>query len=209
MSIVEVLNDDGALVYLFKGWYPNHQQLHDELVERDTWSLLDFKMYGKTVPVPRRLMFLGDGSVSVHNYSKQDHQVTTWTDTDPVREILEKIKVDDAVVKLFDVLPKYNACLLNHYRDGSDSISMHADKEAKGITRSVISLSLGGSRLFKLSRYEGTKIVKGKTVKTVVEGGDLMIMLGKTNELYKHGIDKVKKEPEKVRSRISLTYREL
>lgn len=209
MSDSLILNDEGAQVYLFRNWYPDHQALHDDLVKLDTWTYSTLRIMGKDIPVPRRLMFLGNPSVKSHVYSSTPHTVYPWTEDHPIKSILDRVVEDDRVKGLFEEVPSYNACLLNHYRDGSDSISMHSDKEAKDPVKSVISLSLGGSRIFKLAKYKDKKVVKGSTIKVQVDGGDLMIMLGRTNELYKHGIDKVKKDPWLIPSRISLTYRHL
>jgi alkylated DNA repair dioxygenase AlkB len=205
-TMQEFIKEDGAYVYVIKGWYSDHQQLHDQLLKEEGWIQTNFKIWGKTIPVPRKLMFVGDAKE--HTYSGGTHTVHPWIDS--VKSVLDDIVEDDQVKKIFEnEVPLYNACLLNHYRDGNDSISMHSDKEAKDYLRSVISLSLGGSRKFKMQKFQNGKIVPKSTRTILIEGGDLMVMGGKCQELFKHGIDKVKKDPESVPSRISLTFRHL
>lgn len=208
MSTVEFINEEGAYVFLIKGFYPDHQELHDQLVQEKGWKQTFFKMMGKSIPTPRMLMFVGNEDIKYHSYSGTEHVIRDWLPS--TKSILDDVITSPEVIKIFALmgsdLPEYNACLLNHYRDGNDSISMHSDKEAKDYLASVISLSLGGSRKFKMQRHEKGKVIP-KTIKSIqVDGGDLMVMGGKCQERWKHGIDKVKKE---VPSRISLTYRHL
>lgn len=66
---------------------------------------------------------------------------------------------------------KFSYVVLNYYRNGSDYIGYHADREIK-IGSSVVSISLGASRRFYLkSKYD-----KNIIYKYVLNNGDILIL---------------------------------
>jgi len=96
----------------------------------------------------------------------------------------------------------YNVCLLNLYRDGIENIGWHCDREEKGSTLCIASLSLGATRCFELKKQE-----KGSNEKHafMLSSGSLLVMRDPCQELYYHRVPKdlLCSEP-----RYNLTFRQ-
>jgi alkylated DNA repair dioxygenase AlkB len=92
----------------------------------------------------------------------------------------------------------YNAVLCNLYRDGNDSVGLHADAEPE-MGPVIASVSLGAERLFRLKRKGGTV-----TFSQRLPHGSLLVMAGETQRYFKH---EVPKEPAVTQPRINLTFR--
>ncbi len=102
---------------------------------------------------------------------------------------------------------KINSCLINCYQDGRDAIGYHSDKEVKEPLYMVITLSLGQSRDFYLKPNDKNR---GETIKTTLHSGDLCLMYGRTQELYKHTVPKrTGRNNVGINTRFSVTFREL
>jgi alkylated DNA repair dioxygenase AlkB len=99
-------------------------------------------------------------------------------------------------------LPKlgYNAALCNLYRDGNDSVALHADDEPE-MGPVIASISLGAERLFRLKAKDGTVVLSER-----IPHGSLLIMAGETQKNFKH---EVPKEPAVEQPRINLTFRHI
>jgi alkylated DNA repair dioxygenase AlkB len=98
---------------------------------------------------------------------------------------------------------KFNAILVNLYRDGFDYIGAHSDDEA-GLSSSgtVISLSLGHSRIFRIRNRKDKKIVRDLHL----AHGMVAIMSGA--DFQRTFTHEILKEPSIRRARYSLTFRE-
>ena len=94
----------------------------------------------------------------------------------------------------------YNYCLLNLYRNGQDSMGMHADDEPE-MGNVIGSLSLGATRIFRI-KHNKTK----EKMEFEVSHGALIIMAGTMQQFWKHEIPKTKKP---VGERINLTFRKI
>ena len=94
----------------------------------------------------------------------------------------------------------YNAALCNLYRNGNDSVGLHADAEPE-MGPVIASVSLGAERLFRLKRQDGTVAFAER-----LPHGSLLIMAGATQQNYKH---EVPKEPSINQVRINLTFRRI
>jgi alkylated DNA repair dioxygenase AlkB len=91
--------------------------------------------------------------------------------------------------------------LCNLYRDGTDGVDWHADDEPEfGPMPVIASLSLGATRRFDLRRVDDHSI----KVELDLHHGDLVIMSGTTQTLWRHRVPKTKKL---VGERINLTFR--
>jgi hypothetical protein len=97
-------------------------------------------------------------------------------------------------------LPKlgYNALLCNLYRDGNDSVGLHADAEPE-MGPVLASISLGAGRLFRLKRENGSVAFSER-----LPHGSLLVMAGDTQKRFKH---EVPKERGVTQPRINLTFR--
>src|SRR2546428_3631749 len=89
-------------------------------------------------------------------------------------------------------LPKvsYNAVLCNLYRNGNDSVGLHADAEPE-MGPVIASVSLGSERLFRLKAQNGAVAFAER-----LPHGSLLIMAAQTQKNLKH---EVPQEPDVVR----------
>ena len=169
----------------------------------------------------------GDSSelspLSYKGYGRSEYAIHPWVNDGSIVGQAYKVvrRIRDAIVKEPALLPllapilsssnptpgptslQYNACLINYYRNGTDSISSHSDKEALGPGCAVATVSLGATRTFVLKK----KIKVGHrfpTIKVALEDGDLCLMAGRCQELWTHAIPK---ELTVTEGRMSLTYR--
>jgi alkylated DNA repair dioxygenase AlkB len=150
--------------------------------------------------VPRDEAYYGDPG-TCYTYSRRQYRPLAW-----LPELIElKLRVEEATPAAAFAhlhLPRigYNAVLCNLYRNGNDSVGLHADAEPE-MGPVIASVSLGAERLFRLRKKNG-KVAFFKHV----AHGSLLIMAGTTQINFKH---EVPKEPGVVRPRINLTYRHI
>ncbi len=99
-------------------------------------------------------------------------------------------------------LPKlgYNAVLCNLYRNGNDSVGLHADAEPE-MGPVIASISLGAERLFRLKGQNGTVALAER-----LSHGSLFVMAGNTQKNFRHELPK---EPDVDQPRINLTFRRI
>lgn len=182
-----------ATVTYYPGWLPAAEadaiqtQLHTEL----SWQQDTIKLFGKLVKIPRLQAWHGDPGTA-YTYSGLTMTPKPWTPT---------------LAGLRDRLAQhcqqpFNSVLANWYRDGNDSMGMHADNEPELGPQPVIgSVTLGQARGF-IFRHIHT----GLRHKLLLEHGSLLVMAGTTQQFYQHGINKTK---QVVNDRINLTFRHI
>jgi alkylated DNA repair dioxygenase AlkB len=150
--------------------------------------------------VPRDEAYYGDADAR-YTYSRRAYSPLPW-----LPELLElKARVEQATpAEAYSNLglPNvgYNAVLCNLYRDGNDSVGLHADAEPE-MGPVIASVSLGVERLFRLKSKDG-KVALAESL----PGGSLLIMAGDTQKGFKH---EVPKEPRVTEARINLTFRRI
>lgn len=204
-----IIDKDGALVVVIRNWLESSKAktLHDKLVTDVEWINAKQNLYGNITDIPRSMFVLGDPHVKTYKYSRVVLPVKSWLSDNPLYSEIEQIRTrvhnDPTLFQLLGMKLEYNTCLLNWYRNGLDKIGMHSDKEALGALNAVVTVSLGEPRIFTLKSKE--KGPNGRFPKhdILLENGDLVLMAGRCQELWTHGIDD---EPGKG-SRISLTLR--
>jgi alkylated DNA repair dioxygenase AlkB len=151
-------------------------------------------------PVPREEAYYGDPGAD-YTYSRRHYQPLPW-----LPELLSlKARIEDATPAAACAnlgLPKvgYNAVLCNLYKNGDDSVGLHADNERE-MGPVIASVSLGAERLFRLKR-NGGKVEFSERL----PHGSLLIMAGETQKNFKH---EVPKEPKITQPRINLTFRQI
>mgnify|MGYP001067357486 FL=1 len=115
----------------------------------------------------------------------------------------ELLKMKEKIEKEF-VGDKFNYALVNYYRDGTDYIGFHSDKEGDLVTGAAIaSVSLGAERDFIFTSNSTPK----QKYTVLLENGSLLFMRGNTQKNYKHSVPKSKvvlREP-----RINITFRRI
>ncbi len=151
-------------------------------------------------PVPRDEAYYGDPGTH-YTYSRRAYQPLPW-----LPELLSlKARVEGATPASAYAnlsLPPlgYNAVLCNLYRDGNDSVGLHADAEPE-MGPVIASLSLGAERIFRLKNKDGSVAFSEP-----LPGGSLLIMAGQTQKNFKH---EVPKQPLVAQPRINLTFRRI
>ena len=90
--------------------------------------------------------------------------------------------------------------LINLYKNGNDSVGLHADAEPE-MGPVIASVSLGAERLFRLKGNDGAVVFSER-----LPHGSLLIMAGNTQKNFKH---EVPKEPAIALPRINLTFRHI
>jgi alkylated DNA repair dioxygenase AlkB len=183
--------EDGSATLYRDFYHPAEADCIFNALKKDTpWKqdTIDFK--GNINPIPRLAAW----------YSKTER---TYTYSgikmlgNPYTVILDKLnnKVESLLGHPF------NSVLLNYYRNGSDSVSWHADDEAElGDNIHIASVSLGAIRPFQLKRKDGI----GNTVAINLTHGSLLAM---EHPMQQYWLHKIPKRKNIVQPRINLTFR--
>jgi alkylated DNA repair dioxygenase AlkB len=151
-------------------------------------------------PVPRDEAYYGDPGTQ-YTYSRREYKPRPWTpELFNLKSQIEQATPAAAYAHSGIAAIGFNAVLCNLYRDGNDSVGLHADAEPE-MGPVIASLSLGAERLFRVKRKDGTVAFSQK-----LPAGSLLIMAGTTQNKFKH---EVPKEPRVMQPRINLTFRHI
>eukprot|EP00873_Tetraselmis_striata_P034498 jgi/Tetstr1/454762/TSEL_041645.t1 len=156
------------------------------------WQQRDIQMMGKRVMQPRLVAYMADDSSLAYTYSGTKLEPDCW------HPFVLRAKEE---VERLTPGAKFNSCLLNLYRNGSDHVGWHSDDEAVYKRDSAIaSVSLGATRDFVLRRKEDP----GEKLSFRLNSGDLLVMQGTTQSQWMHCLPKRTKVQQ---PRINLTFR--
>ena len=165
--------------------------LYDRCLNDISWQSSAIIMFGKKIDVPRLECWYGDLGCE-YTYSGKS---------------LKRFEFPNFLLNLRMLIEKkvnsnFNSVLANLYRDGQDSMGLHADDEKElGNEPVIASISLGENRPI---------IFQNKKTKEKVTfdqpHGSLLVMQGKTQDHWKHAINKSKKINK---PRINLTFRNI
>ena len=165
--------------------------LLEQLLENVIWQQEKIKIYGQIHKLPRLTAWYGDEGKR-YTYSGITVYSLNWIN--PLSEI--KRRIEEVSGDLF------NSVLINRYRDGSDSISWHADDEHElGPCPLIGSLSFGEARSFQMKHK-----FRDEKFKITLEHGSYLLMKGNTQRNWLHRIPKSKRP---LGERISLTFRQI
>lgn len=142
---------------------------------------------GKVCHQRRDVAFYSDCS---SGYSYSGRVAESYPLTEQLRELM--IAVNEYCVT------EFNGILANKYRNGDKYIGMHSDDERELSGGMVVSLSFGATRTFRVHK-DGRKYLD-----VPLEDGDMLIMEGRFQEMFKHSIPQEKRV---MGERISLTFR--
>jgi alkylated DNA repair dioxygenase AlkB len=152
------------------------------------WARGEITMWGKKIPVPREESLFGDDLR--YEYRGALIKAEPWPDF-----LLDARKRIEQLCGLH-----FNFAVGNRYLNGKDSIGWHSDNFPQiGKRPPVASLSLGGTRRFKL-RHKSSKEV----VDYELANGSLLIMLPGCQEEWEHAVPKTARL---VGERINWTFR--
>jgi alkylated DNA repair dioxygenase AlkB len=191
-NIPNIINQDGDALY-YPQAIPAEQLSHfyNELFNKISWEQDCVMMFGKEIITKRKVAFYSDPMIS-YTYSGKLKVGLPWS-----QELLVIKEIVESFTKV-----KYNACLLNLYHNGDESMGWHSDNEKEIIVNSSIaSLSIGAERKFSF-KHKTTK----ETVSVLLENGSLLEMKGAIQQNWWHALPKSKRVTE---PRINLTFRQM
>jgi alkylated DNA repair dioxygenase AlkB len=174
----------GAWVDQLDGWLSGHEQLFDWLARDADWHQGRRMMYDRMVDVPRLVALCpsndGPGGRSVRHSGA----------------VLPRMSV--ALSMHYGVaLPSIS---LNWYKDGADSVAMHADKVRSTPPNTTIAIvSIGEPRRFNMRANNGAHSLGLR-----LGWGDLIVMGGSCQDTWQHGVPKV----ASAAPRMSIVFRE-
>ena len=180
--------EDAELAWLPQLPFPlSNADVLARLVAETAWRADTIVVYGKRYLQPRLAAWYGEASYTYSGLTLEPL---------PMTPLLAQLRLD---VERWTG-HRYNSVLLNYYRDGADSMGMHADDEPElGPAPAIASLSLGATRTFIL-RHKTSK----RTVKIDLTDGSLLLMAGSLQTHWLHGINKTVKP---LGPRLNLTFR--
>ncbi|MDO5090226.1 MAG: alpha-ketoglutarate-dependent dioxygenase AlkB [Cardiobacteriaceae bacterium] len=163
--------------------------LRDEIA----WQADEIILYGKRITSARHTAWYGEPGLR-YRYSGIARHALPW------HPLLLELK-SAVETRIAAASPaRFNSCLLNRYRDGSEGMGWHSDDERELGEESVIaSLSFGATRKFAFRHKEN-----GEKRECFLAHGQLLVMHGTTQRHWQHAIMKSRKVQE---LRISLTFR--
>jgi alkylated DNA repair dioxygenase AlkB len=160
--------DEHSWVDVARDWLRGADSLFDALVERVEWKQGKRWMYERMVDDPR---------------------LSRWF---PESEPVPHPALDDAKRALearYDV--RFGSVGLNYYRDGSDSVAWHSDRELRELedTRIAI-LTLGARRPFLIRPKSADGPRRSRDIRP--GSGDLLVMGGRCQMDWEHNVPKSK-----------------
>jgi len=168
--------------------------LFQQLLLDINWRQDQIKMFGRGVKIPRLQYFMGDNGIH-YTYSGLSLEANEWHPC--VAKIRDQIEDRTGM--------RFNAVLLNLYRNGKDSMGWHNDNEAElGEEPLIASVSLGAARRFLLRSSNAHKPTE--THELILHSGSLLWMGAGVQKHWKHALPKTK---ACTTARINLTFRKI
>lgn len=179
---------DGALSFLAQLTLAHaNDEVLARLIAETAWRSERITVWGKQYPQPRLTAWHGDAA-----YAYSGLRLEPLPFTPLQQEIRQAVEAASG--------RRFNSVLLNFYRDGRDSMGMHSDNEPElGPEPAIASVSFGAARTFVLQHK-----VSKQRLNIALTDGSLLLMAGKLQKNWLHGINKVRRE---VRLRVNLTFR--
>ncbi|MBC7859770.1 MAG: alpha-ketoglutarate-dependent dioxygenase AlkB [Burkholderiaceae bacterium] len=181
--------DDGELYFLARPAALPEGDILARLIGETAWRAETITLWGRRYLQPRLIAWQGEAA---YRYSG-----LTLT-PQPFSPLLRELRgaVQRATGR------RFNSVLLNCYRDQRDSMGMHSDDEPElGPEPAIASLSFGAARTFTLKHKR-----LPKTLKLQLGDGNLLLMAGKTQQNWRHGIAKTRRP---CGPRVNLTFRNI
>jgi len=166
-------------------------RLFQSLLDVIPWRTATLTIAGQKRPLPRLQCWMADQGRS-YSYSGLKLSPHPWNpDVLRIKARLEQLCEHS-----------FNSVLLNYYRDGSDSVSWHADDETElGPNPIVASVSLGAERTLEFKPKFNLTTPK----KQIVLGNGSILIMGKN--IQNNWLHKLPKISGTIDPRISLTFR--
>lgn len=183
-----ILKDASGEIYLLRNFDSENKLdwIDDIELRQET-----IKLFGREVQQPRLSALYGNPGSS-YRYSGKRFTAKLWSGW------LEQLAISCSTLCKVN----FNTALLNFYRDGNDSMGLHADNERElGINPVIASVSYGVTRkmIFRKNNSNEKLIIE-------LNSGDLLIMSGALQHNWKH---EVKKEKQVEGERLNITFRDV
>lgn len=158
------------------------------LLNETSWHEYEMPMYDKIVTAPRMVSWYGDTN------RPERKSNPNWPQE--LLTIREKVENETHL--------KFNAVLLNLYRNGNDGVGWHSDKTTStNKDMNIASVTFGETRMFRL-RHKFMKHLP--QIEIPLYHGSFLLMAGSTNSYWEHQVPKTARE---VLPRINLTFRQV
>lgn len=158
------------------------------LLQQTEWREYEMPMYDKVVTAPRMVSWYGESR------KPERKSNPNWP-----KELINIRKRVEKETKL-----KFNAVLLNLYRNGTDGVGWHSDKTVSTNTdMNIASVTFGETRMFRL-RHKFLKHIP--PIEIPLYHGSFLLMAGATNSYWEHQVPKTTRN---VLPRINLTFRQV
>jgi alkylated DNA repair dioxygenase AlkB len=185
---------DGGELELWPDFIAESQRqgLFDELRRDLAWQSRELRIAGRLVLEPRLTAWYGDPGAE-YTYSGRRHSPLPWPPQ--LFDLRERLNERTHA--------QLNSVLCNLYRDGSDSMGLHADAEPElGENPLIASISLGATRRFQLRHRRRAE----ERLDLDLPSGSVLIMRGTLQHHYRHGVPKQRAIAQ---PRINLTFRRI
>ncbi|HEY0133237.1 MAG TPA: alpha-ketoglutarate-dependent dioxygenase AlkB [Nannocystis sp.] len=179
-------------VRLARGFVPPGRapEVFDALLRDTPWLVVRYENAGTPVELPRLTVNYGERS---YDYSGLVFTPLPWTPL--LTQLREQVELHAQA--------RFNALIVQLYRDGNDGVGWHADDSpGVGTDPTIASLSFGATRKFAVRRRDTRACV----LELDLNAGDLLIMRGDLQHTHQH---RVPREPAVTAPRVNLTFRTL
>lgn len=154
------------------------------------WRSDTIEVFGRRHPLPRLHQWYGEPG-KVYTWSGIRMEPLPWSKA--VMEVRRRVELATGV--------RFDAVLVNLYRDGDDTVGWHADDEPElGVAPVIASVSLGAERDFVL-RHRDPAVGR---VCLRLPHGSLLWMAGETQACWQHALPRRRRVRE---PRVNLTFR--
>lgn len=165
-------------------------QLFEQLFAELAWQHDELTVFGKSHLMPRLHCYQSERDLS-YQYSGLTLKSNPYHP-----KVLQLKRYLEAATGC-----KFNAVLINLYRDGLDKMGWHSDDEIElGINPNIASISLGAQRCFKLKHKDKA----AADISMELGHGTLLLMQGELQRYWQHSLPVRKKITQ---ARINLTFR--
>ena len=166
----------GAWIDVRRNWLDGTDPILDHLIDTVEWQRGRRHMFDRMVDDPRLSRRYRDGDPLPHPFL---------------------VHVASTLASEYSV--NLSGVGLNYYRDGSDSVAFHADRELRALDDTLIAIVTFGARRAFLVRPKAG----GRSIDLAPAGGDLIVMGGTCQRDFEHSVPKVRAAGP----RISATWR--
>ena len=162
----------------------------DYFLNQHHWPTNDYTINGRRFQLPRQQTWHADQGI-VYSYTNNLLTSRPWNPIlTAIRQKLETL-----------LSVRFNAALVNLYRNGQDYVGWHSDDDKEmGEQPIIASVSLGASREFSYRSTDNSEY-KGQVT---LSNGSLLVMLPEFQQRYQHA---VLAEENGTDARINLTFR--